>query len=299
VPYDPETKGGAEATVKIAKADLVPTAANLRGQYASFGELEAACAAWCERINARIHRETRRPPIELLQVERERLHVLPAEPFVLALGEERLVNDDQTVRFGGVRYSTPPGHVGRRVWCRVHGGELVVVARTPAGLAEICRHELSTPGSPRIANAHYPAHPGGNEPRRPVPAPRTAAEQAFLAVGDGARTWLIEAAAAGAVRIRTKMAAAVELAAVLGPALVDAGLALAAAHARFAEDDLASICDHLTRQARTSTGGDDVPDVVVRADERYSVQPGTLGWAAFGQSTGQSTGQTSRQGARR
>lgn len=29
VPYDPESKGGAEATVKIAKADLVPTSANL------------------------------------------------------------------------------------------------------------------------------------------------------------------------------------------------------------------------------------------------------------------------------
>ncbi len=31
VPFDPESKGGAEATVRIAKADLVPTDANLRG----------------------------------------------------------------------------------------------------------------------------------------------------------------------------------------------------------------------------------------------------------------------------
>ena len=29
VPYDPETKGGSESSVKIAKADLVPTEANL------------------------------------------------------------------------------------------------------------------------------------------------------------------------------------------------------------------------------------------------------------------------------
>ena len=32
VPYDPETKGGVEATVKIAKRDLVPTIANLRDE---------------------------------------------------------------------------------------------------------------------------------------------------------------------------------------------------------------------------------------------------------------------------
>src|SRR6185437_15579206 len=46
VPFDPESKGGVEATVRIAKADLVPTDANLRGSYASFAELVAACAAW-------------------------------------------------------------------------------------------------------------------------------------------------------------------------------------------------------------------------------------------------------------
>jgi hypothetical protein len=29
VPFDPESKGGAEASVRVAKADLVPTEANL------------------------------------------------------------------------------------------------------------------------------------------------------------------------------------------------------------------------------------------------------------------------------
>jgi hypothetical protein len=44
VPYDPASKGGSESTVKIAKADLVPAGANLLPAYASFAELEAACA---------------------------------------------------------------------------------------------------------------------------------------------------------------------------------------------------------------------------------------------------------------
>src|SRR5205085_9663979 len=43
VPYDPETKGGSEATVRVAKADLVPTDANLLDAYPSFGALSAAC----------------------------------------------------------------------------------------------------------------------------------------------------------------------------------------------------------------------------------------------------------------
>ena len=44
VPADPQSKGGSEATVRIAKADLVPTDHNLRDAYGSFAELEQACA---------------------------------------------------------------------------------------------------------------------------------------------------------------------------------------------------------------------------------------------------------------
>jgi hypothetical protein len=38
IPADPQTTGGSENTVKIAKADLVPTAANLLESYRTFGE---------------------------------------------------------------------------------------------------------------------------------------------------------------------------------------------------------------------------------------------------------------------
>lgn len=59
VPADPRSKGGSAATVRIATADLVPTEANLQSAYASFGELRAACVAWCAEVNARPHRTTR------------------------------------------------------------------------------------------------------------------------------------------------------------------------------------------------------------------------------------------------
>lgn len=273
-PFDPESKGGVEATVKIAKADLVPTTANLAPAYGSFVELADACVEWCERVNARVHRETRAVPAVRLAQERAHLHVLPAEPHAVALGEERLVGDDQTVSFGAVRYSTPPGHVGAKVWCRVVGAELVVVARTAAGLSEIARHALSTPGNPRILDVHYPGHPGGQLPRPPRPRPRTAQEVAFLELGEGARRWLIEAAASGATRVRSKMDKAIELAAALGPDPVEEALGLAAIAGRFADEDLVSILDHLRRAG--------VPGDVVVADEGHSVQPGTGAWGRFG-----------------
>jgi transposase len=273
-PFDPESKGGVEHTVKVAKADLVPTEANLLPAYMSFTELADACVQWCGRVNARPHRETKAAPVDRLVVERRHLHPVPAQPHAIALGEERLVDDDQTIRFGSVRYSTPPGHVGSKVWCRVVGDELAIVAGTAAGLVEIARHELSTPGNPRIVDAHYPHHPGGNLPRQPRPRPRTPAEAAFLDLGDGAHRWLVEAAATGATRVRSKMAQAVELAALVGADTVDHALGLAAIAGRFADTDLASILDHL---AAAGAPGD-----VVIADEHHSVQPGTANWATFG-----------------
>jgi hypothetical protein len=105
VPADPESKGGSEATVRIAKADLVPTAANLRPAYRSFAELRVASDAFCEQVNARPHRETRQPPAERLAAERRRLHALPAEAHTLAFGMTRAVDADATIRFGSASCS--------------------------------------------------------------------------------------------------------------------------------------------------------------------------------------------------
>ena len=86
------------------------------------------------------------------------------------------------------------------------------------------------------------------------PGPR--AEVAFLGLGEGAARWLIEAAAAGAQRVRAKMARAVELAAVVGAAQVDQALGLAAITGRFADDDLPAILDHLAVHGHGRAGGD-------------------------------------------
>lgn len=276
VRFDPESKGGSEATVRIAKADLVPTKANLRTGYNSFAELAEACEAFGAKVNNRVHRETNRIPAEALAVEQGRLHPIPVAPFTVALGETRSVNVDQTIRFGSVRYSTPPGLIGREVWVRADGDELVITAHLDAGLTEVARHRLSTPGNPRIDLSHYPDHPQqpDGSPKPPQPKGRNSEEKAFLALGPGAHSWLVEAAAVGAQRVRSKMTAARELAALVGVEPVDAALGVAAAAGRFAEGDLLAIVHH-------RANGVSIAALVV-ADEDHSVQPGTSSWASFG-----------------
>ncbi|MFD6420457.1 hypothetical protein [Streptomyces sp. NPDC060198] len=126
------------------------------------------------------------------------------------------------------------------------GEELSITARTNSGdLSEIWRHKLSTPGVPQIIDAHYPDHPDGRGIHQPRLQPRSEAEIAFMGIGPGASRWLKEAGPAGAVRIRAKMARAVELATVLGNDRVDQTLGLAATVGRFADDDLLSILGHI------------------------------------------------------
>jgi hypothetical protein len=277
VPADPASKGGSESSVKIAKADLVPKDTNLRPAYESFAELEAACEAFCEQVNARTHRVTGRPPVEMLAQERAALHPIPASPHTVAFGVTRVVPaNTPMVAFEGGQYSVPHTLLGETVWVRVHGqgaGEQVIVVHvSPHGPLEVARHERATPGSPRIVDAHFPPAPAGALDRRPLP--RNAAEVEFLAIGDGARLWLAEAAAAGTVKIRVKMAQAVTLAKLFNAKDVDWALGHAAVHARFAHGDLASILDHHTSAAATGPAS--------RAGEGRSLTQGTASWAALG-----------------
>jgi Mu transposase, C-terminal domain len=268
VPYDPASKGGSESTVKIAKADLVPADANLREEYASFAALEAACLGFCDQVNARPHRITRRAPAEMLAEERARLHPVPAAPFTAALGVTRKVDALSLVTFEGGQYSVPHELAGQPVWVRRHGEQVVISHAGPGGPVEVARHLVTAPGSPRVDDAHYPPAPPGALNR--TPKPRTAAEAQFLTIGDGAGLWLAEAAAAGACRVRAKMATAVQLAALHGAAATDRALGQAAAAGRFADGDLAAILAH---QASAASGEPS------QAGEQSSLAQGTAGWA--------------------
>ncbi len=268
VPRDPESKGGSESTVKIAKADLVPTAANLLDAYASWGELVDACEAFMVSVNTREHRVTRRAPADMVTEEQQRLHRLPARAYTAVFGETRKVSWSATISYGGVTYSVPHGLVDETVWVRVDGDEVVATHCSAGGPVEVARHRRSTPGNPVIDDAHYPPRPPGPLGRQPKPT--NTAEVEFLALGEGARMWLVEAASAGTSRVKVKMSEAVDLARLHGVERLDWALGHAATFGRFAEGDLASILasrppgDHKT------------------ATEGHSLQPGTSAWEGFG-----------------
>ncbi len=119
-----------------------------------------------------------------------------------------------------------------------------------------------------IDDARCPARPAGPLGRRPKPT--SAAETEFGAIGGGARTWLVEAAAAGTSRVKAKMAQAVALARLHGRIRVDRALGHAAMSGRFADGDLASIL------------AADPPAQRRRADDVHSLQPGTAAWGRLG-----------------
>jgi hypothetical protein len=272
LPADPATKGGSEATVRIAKADLVPTQANLRAEYGSFAELEAACAAFTDAVNARPHRVTRRAPAQMLAEEQARLHRLADRPYTAAFGVTRRVDEaTPMVCFEAGLYSVPHRLAGQTVWARRHGEQVVIVHVGDSGPVEVARHALAAPGSPRVADEHFPPAPAG--PAQRAPRPRTTGEAAFLAIGDGAALWLTEAAAAGASRVRVKMAEAVDLARLHTPAAVDRALGHAAAAGRYGDGDLAAILAHQAQAA---------PGPANQAGEDHTLAQGTSGWAGFG-----------------
>ncbi len=278
-PADPASKGGSESTVKLAKADLVPKDTNLLPAYGSFAELEAACEVFCEEVNTRVHRVTRRAPVEMLAEEQARLHPVPAHPHTVAFGLTRIVPASMPmVSFEGGQYSVPHTLVGETVWVRVHGRgaeeQVVIVHIGPAGPLEVARHRRATPGSPKITEEHFPPAPAGALERRP--RPKNAADVEFLALGQGAHMWVCEAAAAGSTKMRVKMAQALGLAKLFDPAEVDWALGHAAVHGRFAEADLASILDH--------HAGASASDEQHRAGENHSLTQGTGAWAGLGQS---------------
>ncbi|MEJ7582522.1 MAG: IS21 family transposase, partial [Acidimicrobiales bacterium] len=121
VPYDPESKGGSEATVRVAKADLVPTDANLLPAYTSWAQLAAACDAFMTEVNDRDHRVTRRAPTAMLAEEQLRMHQLPAAGYTAVFGTTRQVSWSATISYGAVLYSVPHTLADEQVWARVEG----------------------------------------------------------------------------------------------------------------------------------------------------------------------------------
>jgi hypothetical protein len=226
----------------------------------------------------------------MLAEERHHLHPVPTHPHTVAFGTTRVVPPNTPmVAFEAGQYSVPEHLVGQTVWVRVHGrgaDEQVVIVHLGAhGPVEVARHRRATPGSPQIIDDHFGDLPTGALNR--APKAKNAAEAEFLALGEGARLWLVEAAAAGTTKTRVKMTEALALAKLFGAGEVDWALGQAAVHGRFAEADLASILDHHATGARSGERH--------RAGEDHSLTQGTSAWAQLGNQPGARIDKVSEQ----
>jgi hypothetical protein len=202
----------------------------------------------------------------MLLEERACLHRLPEAAFTAAFGETRKVTSTAAIGFGGVTYSVPHTLAEQMVWVRVDGDEIVATRIPVTGAVEVARHARSTPGNPRVRDAHCPQRPAGA--LATAEAGQSGGAE-FLALGDGARMWLIEAAAAGTARVKVKMADAVQLAQLHGLERVDVALGHAATFERFGEGAVASILAARPLGQRR------------HADEDHSMQPSPRAWENF------------------
>lgn len=263
---DPESKGVVEHLVGYAKSDLLVGL----GPFDDLGRANTAAVAWCAEVNARMHADTRAVPDERLATERALLSSLPSMRPAIGPIEIRTVDHLRTVRFRSARYSVPGKVIGERVELRVDGPRLIISHRD----REIARHRLVGPGELSLDDAHY-----GGPARRPARAvrPRTPAELAFLTLGPVAEAFLRAAAAAGATKLPSELAAIVELERAHGREALLAALERALAHRRFRASDIRSILAAGPGVSRPRAAGaplEGLPAVPERPLAAYAIEGG-------------------------
>jgi len=201
---------------------------------ADLGAANAAGVRWCAEVNAAVHSEIAAVPAERLAAERELLAALPSLRARIGKLVVRKVDRLSCVRFGSARYSVPTRHIGRQVEVRVSDRVVEVVF-----LGEvIATHSVVAPGETSITDDHY----GGP---RPTPAravrPKTAAEQAFCALGPVAESFIKAAASAGMTSLAGDLDELAGLEAAHGRDALVAALERAIAFGRFRAADVRSI----------------------------------------------------------
>ena len=223
-----------------------------------------------DTFNGRVHSVTRRVPAEALAGGAGFLHPVPDAPYTAAFGESRRVGWSSTISFRGARYSVPHRFCDTRVWVRQGAGEVIIVAgEGPA------RHRSGP--SPRPSSGRV-LHLRRALPRAPQRAPRATSpatsrsEEQFLALGEGAKRYLVEGAATRSPAPRSSHGRGRPLAALHGAGPVDEALGLAAMAGRFCEGDLESIIVHAAGALRVRA----VPP------PEHSLAQGTAAWSALG-----------------
>ena len=123
--YTPQTKGKVERSINFVKQSFWAGV-----HFTNIDDLNRQASAWCERINARVHRTTHERPLD--RREREPLSPLPqAFAWERFATEERKVSWDGYLSYDGVLYGLPsePPLAGTVVQVREQRGILSIWSR--------------------------------------------------------------------------------------------------------------------------------------------------------------------------
>jgi transposase len=151
-PHRPQTKGKVEKPFQYVEGNL------LNGRtFTSLEHLNDVARHWlAETADVRIHRETKRRPIDLYEEEKPHLLPLPARPYDTAQVLYRTVNPEGHVAWLQNFYSVPWQHIGELLPVRVMEKDLIIYG---PDVREIARHELcpaGVTGQKRIRPEHGP-----------------------------------------------------------------------------------------------------------------------------------------------
>jgi transposase len=153
-PRRPQTKGKIERPFWYLETNL------LNGRsFTSIEHLNQTTMRWlAETADVRVHRETKRRPIDLFEEEKPHLLPLPARAYDTARILYRTVDPDGHIAYLQNFYSVPWQRIGELLPVRVTESELI--AYSP-DVKEIARHELypsGATGQRHTLPAHAPSH---------------------------------------------------------------------------------------------------------------------------------------------
>jgi transposase len=154
-PHRPQTKGKIERPFLYLQTNL------LNGRtFTSLEHLNETTLRWLAEIaDVRVHRETKRRPIDLFEEEKPYLLAPPARAYDTARILYRTVDPDGHIAYLQNFYSVPWQRIGELLPVRVTENELIVYG---PDVKEIARHELYPAGTSG-KRCSLPAHAPGRD----------------------------------------------------------------------------------------------------------------------------------------
>ena len=133
-PYNPQTKGKVENSIKFMKKDFL-----LGTRFTSFPDMEKKLLQWCNRVNSETHGSTHEIPYDRLK--EETLTPLGLiKPYIIRCEETRKILRDAYFSYNGTLYSVPYQYAGQTALLELEGTTITV----KVGSEVICTHQVAS-----------------------------------------------------------------------------------------------------------------------------------------------------------